>query len=137
MRAERGFSVIEFLVVGAIFGILALIAIPQYSIYREKGYGTTAANDLRNIAAAQERFFLQNQSYVEISNCSSVSEETQCDIKGLPGMNQLSQGIVLNIEAYPDGFAGSSRHVNSATICRWDSREGGMLGCKKEQHILR
>jgi prepilin-type N-terminal cleavage/methylation domain-containing protein len=137
MKAERGFSVIEFLVVGAIFGILALIAIPQYSIYKQKGYNTAATNDLRNIAAAQQRFFDGNQSFVEISHCDKIKEEEHCKIKGLPGVSQLSKGIVLNIEAYPDGFQGSAHHVNSSSVCRWDSRQGGMLGCKRTPVVIR
>ena len=137
METERGFSVIEFLVVGAIFGVLALIAIPQYSIYKQKGYNTTATNELRNVAAAQQRFFDNNQSYVEISNCSSVSESNRCTVRGLPGVAKLAEGIALTIEAYPDGFAGTARHVNSSSICRWDSRQGGMLGCKRAEILIR
>jgi prepilin-type N-terminal cleavage/methylation domain-containing protein len=133
MVRERGFSVIEFLVVGAIMGILALIAVPQYSIYRQKGFNTAAANDLRSMAAAQEALFAQTGKYHAISHCTSEDPGTQCKIEGIPGMSQLAKGVNLSIEASPTGFTGTARHVKSKVVCRWDSAQGGMLGCSKAQ----
>lgn len=131
MKRERGFSVIEFLVVGAIMGILALIAIPQYSIYRQKGFNTAAANDLRSMAAAQEAFFAQNGKYQPVSHCSSNDPSTQCKIEGIPGISQLAKGVNLSIETKPTGFTGVAKHVKSNVTCKWDSTQGGMLGCSK------
>jgi type IV pilus assembly protein PilA len=132
MGKERGFSVIEFLVVGAIVGILALIAVPQYSMYRQKGYNTSAANDLRNVAAAQEAFFAQHGKYFPVTHCTSPDHTSQCKIEGLPGVSELSKGVNLNITASAGGFSGSSKHVKSGSTCKWDSTQGGMLGCSKQ-----
>lgn len=128
---EEGFSIIELLVVGAIFGILALIAVPQYSMYRERTYKTAAANDLRNMALAQEKFFAQNAKYLPISACEKIDPRAQCAIEGLPGMNHLSKGVTMKIETSETGFRGEARHANSTITCRWDSAQGGMLGCTK------
>lgn len=130
-RSEMGFSIVELLVVGAIFGILALIAVPQYSMYRERSYKTTAANDLRNIAAAQESYFAQNAKYYSLSSCSNVDALSQCEVSGLPGITHLSKGINMKIEAGPASFKGEARHAKSDLVCRWDSTQGGMLGCTR------
>jgi prepilin-type N-terminal cleavage/methylation domain-containing protein len=130
-KNEAGFSIVELLVVGAIFGILALIAVPQYSMYRERSYKTAAANDLRNIAAAQETYFAQNAKYYSLSSCSNVDALSQCEIAGLPGVDRLSKGINIKIEASPSGFKGEARHAKSDITCRWDSTQGGMLGCSR------
>jgi type IV pilus assembly protein PilA len=130
-RGEEGFSVVELLVVGAIFGILALIAVPQYSMYRERSYKTAAANDLRNIAAAQESYFAQNAKYYALSSCSNVDALSQCEVTALPGITRLSKGMNVKIEASPSGFKGEARHAKSDLVCRWDSTQGGMLGCAR------
>jgi type IV pilus assembly protein PilA len=132
MTKEKGFSVIEFLVVGAIVGILALIAIPQYSMYRQKAYTNAASNDLRNVAAAQEAFFAQHGKYQAIAHCSSDDPASQCKVEGLPGVTTLSKGINLTITTSAGGFAGTAKHIKGSHICKWDSTQGGMLGCSKK-----
>jgi type IV pilus assembly protein PilA len=131
LRSQRGFSFIEVLVVGAIFGILALIAIPQYSMYRARSFNTAAATDLRNVAAAEEKLFAERGHYLSITSCSKVDANSNCVIEGLPGVSSLSRGVNLKIEADGAGFQGEARHAKSASVCSWDSRQGGMLGCVK------
>jgi len=133
METRGGFSIIEFLVISAICAILGLIAIPQYSIYRQRGYAATAAADLRNVAAAEESFFAQNARYQAISDCKPADSKSRCDIPSLPAISPLSKGVFLEIAPHPsgNGFTGLARHVNSNIACRWDSTQGGMLGCTK------
>jgi type IV pilus assembly protein PilA len=63
LQSESGFTLIELLVVVAIIGILAAIAIPQFSAYRRRGYDAKVKSDLRNAATAQEAYFAQNSIY--------------------------------------------------------------------------
>jgi type IV pilus assembly protein PilA len=62
-KDERGFTLIELMIVIAIIGILAAIAIPQFSAYRVRSYNSAANADLRNAATAQEAYFVDAQSY--------------------------------------------------------------------------
>jgi len=47
----------------AIIGIIAAIAIPQFSAYRERAYSATARSDLKNCQVEAESFFADNGSY--------------------------------------------------------------------------
>ena len=63
-KKEKGFTLIELMIVIAIIGILAAIAIPQFSAYRTRSYNSAAQADLRNAATAQEAYYVDNQTYV-------------------------------------------------------------------------
>ena len=62
-KNEKGFTLIELMIVIAIIGILAAIAIPQFSAYRTRSFNAAATADIRNAATAQEAYFVDNQSY--------------------------------------------------------------------------
>ena len=62
-KSEKGFTLIELLIVVAIIGILAAIAIPQFSAYRAKAYNSAAQSDLKNIKTGMEAYMADNQSY--------------------------------------------------------------------------
>ncbi len=63
LKQKKGFTLIELMIVIAIIGILAAIAIPQFAAYRIRGFNATSQSDLRNMATAQEAFYADNQIY--------------------------------------------------------------------------
>ena len=69
MKDQKGFTLIELMIVIAIIGILAAIAIPQFSAYRKRSYNSSANADLRNAATAQEAYYVDEETYTNsISN---------------------------------------------------------------------
>ncbi len=63
MKNQRGFTLIELLIVVVIIGILASIAIPKYGSTRERAFRSATMADLRNLAAVQEIYHSENQTY--------------------------------------------------------------------------
>jgi type IV pilus assembly protein PilE len=62
-RDHRGVTLVELLIVIVIIAILGLIAVPSYRQYSMRAQRTEAKTALLRLAANQERFYLQNNTY--------------------------------------------------------------------------
>jgi type IV pilus assembly protein PilA len=62
-QQEGFYPLIELMIVIAIIGILAAIAIPQFAAYRAKSYNSAAQSDLRNVLTVLEAYYADFQRY--------------------------------------------------------------------------
>ena len=95
MIGEKGFTLIELLIVLVIIGILAAIAIPQFSATREKAYFAAMKSDVRNLAAQQELYYATNYEYSgSLADLGFVA----------------SEGVNVTVTAADAGWTGIATH---------------------------
>src|ERR1700733_11334778 len=63
LKNEKGFSLIELMIVVAIIGILAAIAIPNYQKFQEKALQSEATAGLGGIFTAEASFYAEYNAY--------------------------------------------------------------------------
>lgn len=114
----KGFTLIELLVTLAIIGILAGIAVPQYSSYKKRAYDTVALSTLRQIVLGEETYFLDNEEYF---SCS----DSQCS--SLPGVSPIPSDVSIAVEGDEEQFVGQASHEKGTGLeYVWDSVNGGL-----------
>ncbi|NMC90880.1 MAG: prepilin-type N-terminal cleavage/methylation domain-containing protein [Smithella sp.] len=87
---KKGFTLIELMIVVAIIGILAAIAIPQFSAYRIKSFNTKAKTELKGAYTACQVYF------------STESGATSCGIGGMQAQKFFNSNDVTIAINDPD-----------------------------------
>jgi len=130
LRSKKGFTLIELMIVVAIIGILAAIAIPNFLRFQAKSKQSEAKTNLGGIFTAETAYFGENNTYGSFANIAWAPVGAKQVYSYFNGTDQVLNKVGVSIAAWTGttavgvgtaGFtAGAEGNVDSdATTDTW------------------
>ena len=73
MIKNKGFTLLELMIVIAILGVVASVAMPAYTGYLKTARMTEAKNNVAALRLAEEEYFLENNNYFTGANATAIN----------------------------------------------------------------
>ena len=133
-KNQKGFTLIELMIVIAIIGILAAIAIPNFIEYRNKSFCSRAESDANSISAALADYFSIPTHFILPTGLTT--DATVFPNMVLSGTNTGSiSGTVTNVVITVTDGSGKCPAKYRTAMASTATKDGWAAGASVYQHI--
>lgn len=115
MKAQKGFTLIELMIVVAIIGILAAIAIPAYQNYIARSEAATGLAAIAPLKTAVEDYYAQGRNEASISITTLGSAATASPLGQITNTT-FTSGAGTLVFTFGAGGGNSGVKTNTKTI---------------------
>jgi type IV pilus assembly protein PilA len=128
IRSNKGFTLVEIMIVVVIIGLLAAMAIPAFQKVRQNSIEKTLTNDARQIASAANQYYLETGNSTFTVGTIPASGVVASSANLYDYVKQLSKG-----NAFPstitagETFTGSNSALPTGSATLTFSSEGQKL----------
>jgi type IV pilus assembly protein PilA len=121
--SERGFTLVEVLVVIIVLGVLAAIAVPTFLGQRRRGWEAAAQSDLKNLVIAVESMGIGHDgSYAAADGLDAADTAATLRPLTTEGFHQ-TDGVDWSIMADDHAFCVTANHTNGGSFFRFHSSD--------------
>ena len=135
MKKSNGFSLIELMIVIVIIGVLLSISVPAYNNYVQEARRADAHAALLDIAAREERFVAQNNTYTtDISSAAGLNLDRNTSAEEFYNMTvtPCAGGTIATCYVITATGVGSQAQDDGCTTITYDSagtKSGATANC--------
>ncbi|MEH6498032.1 MAG: pilin [Pseudoalteromonas distincta] len=129
MKAQKGFTLIELMIVVAIIGILAAIAIPQYQTYVAKSQVSRVMSETGSLRTAAETCLLDGRTTIGegAGECSIGSTDSNLLDPNIPVVALDAEASTITAT-----FGNNAAATIDGNILQWARNEDGSWSCSTD-----
>ncbi len=128
-RKQKGFTLIELMIVVAIIGVLSAVAIPAYKDYVKKSEVASAVATMKSLITPAELYYQENGDITTSTNLADLGISSGSTTLGT--LSPKAAQIELALTNISGAKITITRNANSGWICDATGDADGLVsGCK-------